>query len=73
MLIAITGTPGVGKSTVAKILAEKLGYEYIDLKEFALEHNIGEEKEGELELDVDELSYWVEKELKNKNAVIDGH
>lgn len=73
MLIAITGTPGVGKSTVAKILAERLGYRYIDLKEFASEHNIGEEKEGELELDIDELSYRVEKELRNKNAVIDGH
>jgi len=30
LLIAIDGPSGVGKSTVARLLAERLGYEYID-------------------------------------------
>ena len=33
MLITITGKAGSGKSTAAKIIAEKLGYEYISIGE----------------------------------------
>ncbi|WP_048058213.1 adenylate kinase family protein [Pyrococcus yayanosii] len=73
MLIAVTGTPGVGKTTVAKLLAEKLGYEYVDLRRFVLERGIGELKYDELEVEVDELAYHVERELKGKRAVLDGH
>ena len=73
MIIAVSGTPGVGKTTVAKLLAEKLGYTYVDLKKFAIEHEIGEIKEDELEVEIDELSYFIEKELKGKNVVLDGH
>ncbi|ALV62574.1 AMP/CMP kinase AK6 [Thermococcus sp. 2319x1] len=73
MIIAISGTPGVGKTTVAKLLAEKLGYDYVDLKEFALKHGVGETKGGELEVSIDELAYYVERELKGKDVVLDGH
>ena len=31
MLITITGMNGSGKSTAAKIIAEKLGYEYVSI------------------------------------------
>ncbi len=31
MIIAVTGSPGTGKSTVAKELSEELGFNYIDL------------------------------------------
>lgn len=31
MIITIAGAPGSGKSTVAKLLAEKLGYEYVSV------------------------------------------
>ncbi len=31
MIITIAGAPGSGKSTVAKLLAERLGYEYISV------------------------------------------
>ena len=33
MRVAVTGTPGVGKTTVARRLAEKRGVEYIDVTE----------------------------------------
>ncbi|ASJ17211.1 kinase [Thermococcus chitonophagus] len=73
MIIAVTGTPGVGKTTVAKRLAEILGYEYVDLKEFALKKGIGEKKGDELEVEVDELAYHVERDLKGQDVVLDGH
>nr|4CVN_A Chain A, Putative Adenylate Kinase [Pyrococcus abyssi GE5]4CVN_B Chain B, Putative Adenylate Kinase [Pyrococcus abyssi GE5]4CVN_C Chain C, Putative Adenylate Kinase [Pyrococcus abyssi GE5]4CVN_D Chain D, Putative Adenylate Kinase [Pyrococcus abyssi GE5]4CW7_A Chain A, PUTATIVE ADENYLATE KINASE [Pyrococcus abyssi GE5]4CW7_C Chain C, PUTATIVE ADENYLATE KINASE [Pyrococcus abyssi GE5]4CW7_E Chain E, PUTATIVE ADENYLATE KINASE [Pyrococcus abyssi GE5]4CW7_G Chain G, PUTATIVE ADENYLATE KINASE [Py len=73
MLIAITGTPGVGKTTIAKLLAEKLGYEYVNLRDFALEKGCGREVDGEVEVEIDELAYFVEKELKDRNVVLDGH
>ncbi|MFA4669502.1 adenylate kinase family protein [Pyrococcus kukulkanii] len=73
MIISITGTPGVGKTTVAKLLAEELGYEYVNLRDFAVEKDIGVEKDGELEVEVDELAYYVERDLKGKDVILDGH
>lgn len=73
MIIAVTGTPGVGKTTISKLLAEKLGYEYVNLRDYALEKGIGEMKGDELEVEVDELAYNFEKDFKGKNVVVDGH
>ncbi|HII66716.1 MULTISPECIES: adenylate kinase family protein [Thermococcus] len=73
MLIAVSGTPGVGKTTVAKLLAEKMGYDYVDLREFALKHRIGEIRGDELEIEFDKLAYYVKEKLKNRNTVLDGH
>ncbi|MCD6524383.1 MAG: AAA family ATPase [Thermococcus sp.] len=73
MIIAVTGTPGVGKTTVSKLLAEKLGYEYVNLRDYALEKGIGEMKGEELEVEVDELVYNFERDFKGKDIVVDGH
>lgn len=72
MILSISGTPGVGKTTIARILAEKLGYEYVSLRDFALRHGIGEGEE-ELEIDVDELVKATKKEFEGRNVVFDGH
>ena len=40
MIIAVSGTPATGKSTIAKLLAKKLKYKYIDLNEMAKEKNL---------------------------------
>ncbi|AIF69927.1 kinase [Palaeococcus pacificus DY20341] len=73
MIIAVSGTPGVGKTTVSKLLAEKLGYEYVNIKDFAIARGMGEKVGEELELDIDELSRAVEEELKDRNVVLDSH
>ncbi|WP_054840431.1 AAA family ATPase [Thermococcus sp. JCM 11816] len=73
MIIAVTGTPGVGKTTISKLLAEKLGYEYVNLRDYALEKGIGEMKGEELEIDVDELRETFERDFQGKNVVADSH
>ena len=73
MIIAVTGTPGVGKTTVSKLLARKLGYEYVSLRDYAMERGIGEMKGDELEVEVDELAYNFERDFAGKNVVADGH
>ncbi len=73
MIIAVTGTPGIGKTTVSKLLSERLGYEYISIREFAVEKGIGEKAGDEIEIDVDELAEKMVEEFKGKNVVIDGH
>jgi adenylate kinase len=73
MIIAVTGTPGVGKTTVSKLLAERLGYEYVNLRDYALGKGIGEMKGEELELDVDELRETFERDFKGKDVIADSH
>ncbi|NJE61035.1 adenylate kinase family protein [Thermococcus sp. 21S7] len=73
MIIAVSGTPGVGKTTVSRILSERLGYEYVSIKDFALARGIGERVGDEIEIDVDELSRAVGEEFSGRDVVIDGH
>jgi adenylate kinase len=39
-VILITGTPCVGKTTVSKVLAAKLSAQYINLTDYAKQHNL---------------------------------
>ncbi len=71
MLIAISGTPGTGKSTVAKLLAKKLNLKYLNLNKLAGELGliIGyDEKRKAKIIDVDAL-----RSLELDDAVIEGH
>jgi adenylate kinase len=72
MLIALTGTPGVGKTTVAEIL-RKRGYKVLSVNELAERFDciIGEEECCKI-VDVDELAEKV-KELRNGVIILEGH
>jgi len=55
MLLAVTGTPGTGKTSVCKLLS-LLGYEVLDLKTIILEKNLCSgysEESDSLEIDID--------------------
>jgi adenylate kinase len=76
MIILLTGTPGTGKSTVARILSRKLGYKLIELNKWitekARESVLSYDKARDTkQVDVDIL----EKSLKDirDNVIIEGH
>lgn len=76
MIIAITGTPGTGKSTVAVILRKK-GYTVIDLKKVAFDNNfiIGiDKKRNSTIIDVKKLDKYIQKKFNLKDIFfIEGH
>ena len=48
-MIALTGTPGTGKSSIAKKLAKKLGYELIDLNDVIKKKKLYEKYDKEFD------------------------
>lgn len=76
MIIAITGTPGTGKTTVASILKKK-GFTVVDLKQVAFDNNfilgLDEERNSSI-IDVKKLDKYIKKNYFNKDLVfIEGH
>lgn len=75
MIITISGFPGSGKSTIGKIIAEKLGYRYFsmgDLRgEIARRHNLTIDELNK----IGETEDWTDKEIdtyqKNLGATED--
>jgi len=75
MLIAITGTPGTGKTSVAKLLAKK-SYNIINLNDFAIEKNCVLSKDKKRDsnvVDIEKLNDYF-KQFKTEEIVfLDGH
>ncbi len=75
-LLIITGTPGIGKSTLARFLARKLGWERLDLarnyRTVAVSYN---RKKHCYEVDVQKFTQLVGKKLAltKKGLIIDTH
>ena len=72
----ITGNPGVGKHTSAKIIAEKIDAEIIDINDVAIDNNATGKNTDDLGFDVDvkKLVRLLEKLLKTKrDLVLVGH
>ena len=68
MKITVTGLPGSGKSTIAKFLAEKLGFEHYSTGEFqrelAKEKGLSIKELGELEAKDDSFDIMVDKKTE---------
>tara|TARA_Y100000310_G_scaffold193496_1_gene193442 strand:+ start:4725 stop:5216 length:492 start_codon:yes stop_codon:yes gene_type:complete len=76
MQIGITGTPGVGKTSVSKLLGKAFDSKVLNEKEFALKEGIGEfdTTENELVVPLSKLKVKLNEFLKKeKNIVIEGH
>ena len=73
--VVVTGTPGVGKHTSSKIIADKINAEIIDINGVAIDNNaIGEKTDLGLDVDVKRLVRLLEKQLKaERDLVIVGH
>jgi len=75
MKIAITGTPGTGKTAVAKGLAKKLGWELLELNELAEKTRCfcGYDRKRETRIvDVEKLKKEVQK-IAKKNLILESH
>ncbi|MDP3698610.1 MAG: AAA family ATPase [Nanoarchaeota archaeon] len=76
ILIAITGSPGVGKSTLAKILVQKLGFDRLDLhhhyKRISTNYN---RSKRSYDVDYQKFEKLVKEKLQEskKGLVIDSH
>ena len=75
MKLVITGNPGVGKHTSAKIIAEKTDAEIIDINRVAIDNNaIAKKTDRGIEVDVKKLGRLLAKSLKaKKDQVVVGH
>lgn len=76
MSVALTGTPGVGKTTVAKVLRD-MDYEILDLNSYIEKKNLSNEKDTKrdsFEVDIDELKEMFEvDELRDDIDIVEGH
>jgi adenylate kinase len=67
----ITGNPGVGKHTSAKIIADKIDAEIIDVNNIAFDNNvIGKKTDRGFDVDVKRLVRLLEKQLNAKGEVV---
>lgn len=76
MRIMITGSPGVGKTSIAKALGKSLKCRVVNEKEFAVEQGIGkwDSKNEELVVPLGKLQKALNQVLgKEKNLIVEGH
>jgi adenylate kinase len=75
MMVAITGTPGTGKTLLAKEL-ETRGYEALGLNEYIRSKGLLEEKDEERDtynVDVDSLDVSLDEYRSKNMIIIEGH
>lgn len=70
-VIGITGCPAVGKKTVGRVLASRLGFRFIDVAELLREEGF-EVEDGEVIVDVERGRKVVEREVVGGKVVITG-
>lgn len=77
MAIIVTGSVAAGKTTVAKMIAKKLRWKYVDVTNLIKEEGLAEEYDSERDtsiVDVKKLNKVLIKLIKkNPNLVIDSH
>lgn len=75
MIVAITGTPGTGKTRVATALADLLSYEYVDVNAVAVEEGVETAQDparDALAVEPDSLVGALADGM-SEDAVLDGH
>ncbi len=68
----ITGNPGTGKHTIAKLISEKLNLEMIDINKIAIEQRLVQKNDGTLNVDVNKLKKIIDKKSQ-ENSILVGH
>lgn len=74
MIVVVSGTPGVGKTTVAKKLAEIFKFEYLHVSQFAIERKLYVDYDPDRNsyiIDEDRLKEELNEYVKDKDVVIE--
>lgn len=74
MKIAITGTPGTGKTKTSQELSKLINYNILDINEYSKTHNLikGKDKKRKCTI-IDEKKIKKESEKIEENTIIEGH
>ncbi len=72
LLKIITGNPGTGKHTIAKLISKKLNLEMIDINKIAIEQKLAKKNDGVLTVDVNKLKKIIDKKAP-ENSILVGH
>lgn len=77
MILLISGTPAAGKTTVAEVLGEKLGWKVISLNDLARERNLYcgyDEKRKVKVVDIDMIREEVSKIMeREEDLIVESH
>ncbi len=72
-IIGITGTPGVGKTTISKKLTNDLNYNYLSIKKLVSDKKLYDGvKDASKIVDLEEINNEINEVIHNK-TIIDGH
>ena len=73
-IIAITGTPGTGKSTLAKQLEQKLKFKRIDLHRYYQQISTGYSKTKQsYDIDLKKFIQLIKEKSTEANLIVDSH
>ena len=74
-IIAVTGTPGVGKSTIARLLSKELKYTRIDLSKHYQDISVGYNRSKKCyDVDIKKIQALIQKfATKHQGIIIDSH
>jgi adenylate kinase len=70
MRIIITGSPGTGKSSIAKMLSKRLGLELLDLKRIAIRKKLVGKNH---EVDIGRLAKAMRPLVRKNDFIVEGH
>lgn len=78
MIIALTGTPGTGKTTIAQLLKTTYHYKILSQNQIALEHDFildHDSTRDSKNLDLDALDFYLQKHYQETREplILDGH
>ena len=71
LLKIITGNPGTGKHTIAKLISKKLNLEIIDINRIAIDKKVFKKNKGVLDVDVKKLKKIIDR--MNSDSILVGH